>query len=271
MSTTLKTRDLALCAEISENTVREYSNQGLITPVVRSENSGYRSFDPRLVSQVQLIKTLRELGYGPQQMKEYGQSRTPETTLEMFHDCCFRLNEDIMALQARKDMLQSYITFIEEGQAAKSGEIALRALPEQPIRTSVLKNHNLKKKNMERLRSAIGQIRHNGNVGCPMGFAYRDFFDLLEHPEQPAQLVSYDPQGPEVRPAGEYLIGTMACHNGENNGLAKRMFSYALDNEIELDGTAYAVYLLDVTSVADEGKYLLQIVAGIRITQEVNR
>jgi len=97
-----------------------------------------------------------------------------------------------------------------------------------------------------------------------LGFAYDEFLDLLEDPEHPAQLVSYDPQGPETRPAGEYLVGTVNCYYGEKSGLARRMFEYALHNHLEFHGPAHTVYLLDTASVTEAENYLMQIAAGVK-------
>ena len=114
------------------------------------------------------------------------------------------------------------------------------------------------------LRHAHAKIRQNGNAGCPMGFAYNDFFDLLENPGQPSQLVSFDPSGPELRPAGEYLVGTECGFYEQQNGLTKRMFDYALHNGLEFCGPAYTVYLLDAASVCDAEQFLLQVAVQVQ-------
>ena len=120
---------------------------------------------------------------------------------------------------------------LEEGLTAKPG-IALRTLPEQPIRRSALKYHSSKVKSAESLRNACGDIRQNGNAGCPTGFAYTDFSDLLGNPNSPAQLVSYDPNGPEIRPAGEYLVGAVSIYYGEKHALPQRIAAYARENGV---------------------------------------
>jgi len=256
---TLKTSDMAICAEASQFTIREYGNQGLLGPIFRSRNNSYRSFDPRLVPQVYLIKTLRELGCTPQQIREYGHNRTPGQVLELLRGHSAQLSGQIAALQAKMDVLQSRAALIEAGLSANPGKIELRMMPEQPFRCSALEYTNEKVKNIERLRRAIGQIRQDGNAGCPMAYAYRDFRGLLEKPDQPAQIVSCDPQGPDVRPAGEYLVGTATCYYGQTNPLPRRMQAQAERDHLEFSGPAYAIYLLDTASVTEPEQYLLQV------------
>jgi effector-binding domain-containing protein len=76
--------------------------------------------------------------------------------------------------------------------------------------------------------------------------------------------VSYDPQGPDLRPAGDYLVGTVACFYEEYGDFPRRMFTYALDHGLEFTGPAYTIYLLDAASVTEPEQFMLQIVAGVK-------
>ena len=260
----LRTSDLAICAETSAFSIRDYSDQGLLGPVPRAQGSNYRFFDPRLIPQVYLIKTLREMGFSAQQLVEYGQNRTPERAGEVLGRCSEQLRRDIDHLQISLDMLRSHIDLIREGRTASPGEIERRELPVRPMRRSSLEMVNGKMNGAQRLRRAFADIRQNGNAGCPLGFAWHDFFDFMEQPDYPAQLVSFDPQGPDARPAGEYLVGTQRCYYGESGPLPRRMFEYALHNEMELVGPAYTVYLLDAASVTGAEQYLMQVTVGVQ-------
>jgi len=259
----LRTSDLAICAETSAFSIRDYSDQGLLGPVPRAQGSNYRFFDPRLIPQVYLIKTLREMGFSAQQLAEYGRDRSPERTSEVLGRCSEQLHRDIGRLQTNLDMLRSHIELIREGRTASPGEIELRELPARPMRCSSLEIVGGRMNGAQRLRRAFGDIRQNGNAGCPLGFAWRDFFDFMEQPDQPAQLVSFDPQGPDARPAGTYLVGTQRCYYGESGPLPRRMFEYALHGGLELTGPAYTVYLLDAASVTGAEQYLLQVTVEV--------
>jgi hypothetical protein len=213
-----------------------------------------------------LINSLREIGFSLPELQALRKNNSPDWALKFFNRCSTQLHEQITQLQARLNMIQSYVSLIEESQALQPGEIELRHYAEQRIHCSSLARHKPggKRKDCERLRQAHAQIRKNGNAGCPMGFAYLDFCDLLEHPEYPAMLVSFDPDGPDIRPAGEYLIGTEHCCYEKHTGLTRRMFDYALRNGLEFCGPAYTVYLLDAASVKDAEQYLLQIAVQVK-------
>ena len=264
---TSKTGDLAKCTETSSSSILKYCDQGLLAPVPSETERSYCIFDPRQIPQLYLLKTLRELGLSQEQILDYGQIRTPETTAQMLRQFGGSLADKIVALQAQLDILESHASLMEEGRATEPGKIELRTLPARSIRRSELKSHIIPTKNTEYLRFSCGNVRLKGNAGCPLGYAYHKLQDFLEKPEQPAQLVSFDPQGPELRPAGEYLVGAVNSYYNEKNDLAKCMSDYALQNGLEFCGPAYTVYLLDVASVTDPERYLLQVAVQVSRTQ----
>lgn len=255
----LRTKDVAICADTSPYVVREYIDAGLVGPIYRSKNN-YRWVDPRAIPQAHLWRTLQQLGFTMEQLRAFGQNRSPENALELFHDCDGRLEREIAGLQARQDMLRSYVSLIEEGRTAQPGEIEIRTLEKMPIHHAPLDLAEGEAYAYRRLCNCIMQIP---NSGSPLGYAYGDFFNLLEHPGRPAQLVSFDPKGTELRPAGQYLVGTAVCEDGVPTSLARRMLTFALQNGLEFRGPAYTIYLLDAVSVVRQEQCLLQITAGV--------
>ena len=260
----LRTSDYAACANIKQSNVRYFDAIGLLSPAGRNPQSKYRSYDLRQVPHMYLLKTLTEMGFSLRQLSEFGQARTPEKALELYRACEEQLAEKFAGLQAQREMLRSHAALIEEGLTARPDEIGPRTLPAQPMRCAPLGQDRTARGSS--IRGAFERVRENSSACCPLGFGYDDFFELLERPDQPSRLVSYDPRGPETRPAGEYLVGTAACGYGETGGLPRRMFDYALDHGLEFTGPAYMIHLIDTASAADPDRYLLQISAAVAHT-----
>ena len=256
----LRTRDAARCAEISPYVVREYSDAGLIASA-RDAGNNYRWIDMRAVPQVHLWQTLQRLGYSMGRLREIGRNRSPENALELFESSDAQLETMVSQLRARQDMLRSYCALIREGLEAQPGAIEVRALPARPVNCAPLAGGGF-----EPLCGTLGQIGRQGNGSCPLGLAYGNFNSLLNYPEHPAQLVSFDPRGADVRPAGEYLVGTEQCGYGEMGELARRMDCYARQRGLAFRGPAYAVYLFDEACVANPENCLLQIAVEVKQT-----
>jgi len=262
---TLKINDMAACSQVSQGTIREYTSCDMLHLAHQDLESSYRFYDPRSIPQMYLCKFLWGMGFSLSQIKEMCRARTPAATLERFGALSSQLREKLNLYQAQLDMLQSHISLIEQGLTAVPGEIAQRTLPSLPVRFSPLAAHSGKES--QRLCRAHEAIRSGGNPGCPMGYAYDSFSDLFESSPLPAQLVSYDPHGPDTRPAGAYLVGTAACFYSEESGLPRRMTRHAYENGLELCGPVYTVYLFDAACAASPEQYLLQIAAQYRVVE----
>jgi hypothetical protein len=86
------------------------------------------------------------------------------------------------------------------------------------------------------------------------------FCDLGKpRPGRPAQLISYDPQGPDRQANDIYMTAAARCAGDEIGKLARRMFGHALRNALEFTGPVYAVHLLDGAE-----QYLLQISVAVK-------
>ena len=259
----LRSSDMVLCTETSADTIKKYCKQGLIAPTAGSRTDYFNYYDPRQIPLFYMIKALRDLGQSQQEYLDYAQNRTPESAERMLREHCERIETAIASLQVKLDMFRGHAALIEEARRAKPG-IELRTLPEQPMRRTAIKRVDDKRQNAEHLRYACGDIRQNGNAGCPLGYAYNDFADLLKSPNEPAQLISFDPNSLDSRPAGDYLVGTVPCYYGEKITLPDRMSKYALQNNLAFLGPAYSIYLLDAVSVTKPEQYLLQIIVGVK-------
>ena len=64
-----------------------------------------------IVPQVYLWRTLQEIGFTMEQLRAFGETRTPEKALEMFQVCGGRLETQISKLQERQDTLQNGLKF----------------------------------------------------------------------------------------------------------------------------------------------------------------
>ena len=91
----------------------------------------------------------------------------------------------------------------------------------------------------------------------------------MERREQPAQLIAYDPNGTDVRPAGEYLVGTEACCYEQNSTLPQRMMEYARSNNLEFTGPVYTVSLLDAASVTRAEQFIFQVAVRVKKMEQV--
>jgi len=232
----LSIKEFSELSGIPQSTLRYWDEQGLVRPARRNERTRYRYYAPDQVMEVNLLQVMLSLDMP---LKKSMDVRDP---LGLFRTCHAQLGVKITEMQARQEMLHRYVMLAEESQPVQPEGIEVQALPAQAI-------HRIP------LEKDATQAR---NVGYPLGCTYLDLYDLLEKPDKPAQMVSFDPQGPESRSAGEYLVGTAICRYGETGGLPRRILEFALHNGLELQGPVYTVYMPDADAAGTE-EYLLQV------------
>ena len=253
----LSIKEFAEICDVKQSALRYWDEIGLLPPAWRNTQTGYRYYAPEQMMTVNLTKLLVSLDIPLSRIAEMKETGRQQQVLELLSLCDKKMEEKIREMRSRKDVLRSYVSLIEECRAAGPGKIELRQLAERPIQRIPIANGD------KGLRDSFRQAQGSDS---PMGYAYPDLNALLETPDQPAQLVSYDPRGPDVRPAGQYLVGTARCPYGRNSGLAQRMHSYARQNRIEFRGPAYAVYLPDKAGATEPEQYLLQV--AVRVKKE---
>jgi len=234
----------------ASSTLRYWDKIGLLCPVHTDPANGYRYYSPGQVEAVQLIQVMGSLDISLNTMKDTVRGWSPERILELYRDYGEQLEEKISGLRAKQDLLRRNASRIEQSMATQSDEIALCALPAQPFRRLDLTDG----------RAAARARRSDG----PGGYTYHNLYDLLEEPNHPANLILYDPQGPEIRPAGVFLVGTQACHNGKTGGLPRRMLEHALQHSLEMQGPAYAVNLPNAFAAMGAEQYRIQIFVEIK-------
>lgn len=99
--------ELARRTGLSVRTLRFWSDEGAVPPVARSA-SGYRLYDAQSVARVELVRTLRELGFGLDDVRRVLSGRT--TVAEVAHAHVAALDTQIRSLKVSRAVLSTVAT-----------------------------------------------------------------------------------------------------------------------------------------------------------------
>lgn len=91
---------------VSIQTLRNYSNDGLITPAYIDEQSGYRYFAFHQFHIIDRIKYLRSLDLPLPQIRELISSSSPAAIAEFLSEQAVNLEHQIQLLQKKKQDLE---------------------------------------------------------------------------------------------------------------------------------------------------------------------
>ena len=93
---------------VSIQTLRNYSNDGLITPAYIDKQNGYRYFAFHQFHIIDRIKYLRSLDLPLPQIRELISSSSPAAIAEFLSDQAVNLEHQIQLLQKKKQNLEWY-------------------------------------------------------------------------------------------------------------------------------------------------------------------
>jgi DNA-binding transcriptional MerR regulator len=254
----LSIKEFSELTGIKQTTLRYFDELGVFTPAERSA-SGYRYYSPQQIITINAIKVLGDLELNTRQMASIESNRTPESMLNLFMKCERKLEDRIRHLQSQYDMVRTFRRLIHIGMTCDEKNITQAYRDEMPMALGPENDFSYGNYFYEAfLRFCDVAPQYKINLNLPVGGRFDDMDAFLDEPKEPKHFFSVDPNGGEVRPAGNYLIGYTRGYYGNTGGLPQRLAKYAKEHNLEFIGPVYNIFVLDEISVQDPKEFLLE-------------
>lgn len=249
---------------VSIQTLRNYSNDGLITPAYIDPQSGYRYFAFHQFHIIDRIKYLRSLDLPLPQIRELISDGSPAAIAEYLSDQAENLKQQILLLEKKKKDLEwysSYFRYYTETSDNRGPHIRhlkqriilgteISSLPVNIEDTEV----QLTRLKTEYSRTGASYLRQFGYL-LPYGSVLKKKWEPYRHFIYLAQLPSqYKEEDITVLPEGDYFCCTFRLHHLEELDLTplNRIFPahqippFVIANEYEdnLEDFRYCPYEL---------------------------
>ena len=126
--------EMARLNHISEQTLRLYDKEGLLSPVQRDANTGYRYYDIRQSAQLDMIQYMKSLGISLKEirihMKEWDMGRVKQVLLSN----CSAIDQKIVELELQKRAIERTLASYEHYEnAPPDGTILLEYIPKRQM------------------------------------------------------------------------------------------------------------------------------------------
>ena len=250
---------------IPPDTLRRYDNIGILKPYEVCEHSGYRYYSPAQVTQAIMVRTLTELKVDDLAIKELADSLSPENLLVLLH------RQTVKALELKEyadtvcSALQIHTSLLLEGISAKECKVSVERCSEMKFILCGQNDHS----DAEKFYRELGKIYETRtkpplNGIFPMGGYFKNMAEFITSSSQPANFISLDPRGHDVKESGLYMIGYARGYYGDVGDLPTRMEAFAAENGYEFDGPVYNVFLLDEMCIKEHNMYLAEVSASVR-------
>lgn len=259
----LSTGEFAKLAGATKHTLFHYDEIGLLCPEVRLRNK-YRFYTFQQLDVYEVISTLRELGMPLKEIKEYLDTRTPDSLLNLFEKEDRIIEEHIERLRKIQEWISVKKQCILEGIEAEPGKIkVVYEAGKYLIQAEACSNEELGwAVEMGKLWDycdahginspyGIGFKQNLSDISKGIYNKYPIIYELTD--EKPKEIEA------EEKQAGMYLT---AYHKGkwqEIGDTYSKIVAYMKQNKIVSGPYFYEDYLLDGLSVKDEEEYITRI------------
>ena len=242
---------------IKRENLRYYDQIGLLSPEIRGEN-GYRYYNRRQLNTAYLIVSLRELGIGIEEIKNYVDSRTPEKMFSLFKSQKTHILKEMKKLKNILEIMQLYVDMAEDALKYEEKSIKLEYKKKEPIflgpilsadsqDDAIIKFYDFAAENGFDLGYPLGAIVSKENIesGNPL-LAFQYYFKLESNHNA-------------YKPKGKYAVLYGRCAYGESDELYEELFAFIKENKLQICGDAYEEYPLNELSTKDEQHYCVKI------------
>ena len=257
--------EFAEFARTTRNTLLHYENKGLIKPVTRCENN-YRSYSVSQIANLNLIRTLQELGMTLEEMKLLHRKRTPELILEVFDQQIDKIDIQIEKWVKARKLLFTLNSIINPVLDINENEIKLKHVASEAIILGDINDYSRGRNDYDALHDfyhKIGQKYPDFDLNYPVWGIFSK--DRIRQGEfcRPERFYFYNPEGYDKKPAGTYVIGYTRGGYGDCAGLYKRILDYIDTNGLIINGDIYEEYPLNEICIYDESNYLIRVMIPV--------
>lgn len=192
--------DISRLYHIGPDSIRYYEKKGVLEPI-RGEN-GYRYYSSQSIWRMNMIVSLRSLGFSVERIREYFQNRTAESTARLLNDELALIDTRLEELDRLKSTVLQQLKTLEETKTVSFETVCRKHFPPRPA-FGIEKPYD-RDEDMDLLMKRLVE-RSSGNIEL---IGSRRMASIIapegdEHLFQGA--VIFDPAGDIILPEGEYL------------------------------------------------------------------
>lgn len=240
------------------DSLRYYEEQGLISPK-RSEG-GYRLYRDRDIWRLNVIRDLRQLGFGTETIRKYLDFQNVEGALTL-------LGEERQAIDCKMEMLQKLrrnveqrMQIISEAKALTPNEIRIRTFPER--RCYVTPRGYEKDAEMDILIKEL--LNQSGDHLYIIGnnqFGSMISMESVRNGAEPMYHSAFllAESGDHVMPGGDYVTVTYHGAYAQSRAWIAQMLAYAQEHQLLLSDEILEILWIDIHTTRDVGEYTTEL------------
>lgn len=253
--------ELAGLYGVNNDTLRYYEELGLLHPT--REGNGYRAYSMEDLCNLNVIRSMRDLGIGLEEISGYFKDRSVAGAEKMLQNQQNIIEEKIANLEEALKMVTRRRERLSKAMKSRSGKIKQLTLSARPYVS--LHQPGTPEPEVDYLLKRLEQKHHNQLKGMGswcMGAVLEE--NALSEKTYDHYNTVFFLCGPEDTPDGELPGGDYLSivHAGEYAGIGQSyeaLLKYAVSENMVPQGSPIELYLTDIHDTANENEFRTEI------------
>jgi DNA-binding transcriptional MerR regulator len=253
---------MAKLSRTTRDTLLHYDKIGLVKPLARDDENGYRGYSEVQVGLINIIRLLQKSGYSLKQLKKLVATRSPEQALKIIEDRTLYVDRKIEELKKYKQLLSTLDYTIKDTLDIDEGNVRFLERPEKKMilgdenhYEGGLNDYDALHEFFDRLPDKYDDIDLDYFV-----WGYFDKERLIKGDyKYPSRFFFNNLSGKDTKAAGLYAVGYARGYYGETAELYNRIVTAINDNGYEISGPGYESYPQNELCFSDPKKYLIRV------------
>lgn len=257
----MKINEFSFLTGIKRENLRYYDQIGLLSPEFRGDN-GYRYYTRTQLTTAYLIISLREIGIGVEEIKNYIDVRTPEKMFSLFGSQKKHILKEIEKLTGILEVMQLYLDMAKEAMKYEEDSINIEYKNKEPIFLGPETSEDILNANMETHSILFyNYASENGiDIGYPLGVIInKDFIESKVNTTSIQFFFKTRNKYNSYKPEGKYAVYYGRCAYGESFELYEKLYEFIKENNLRICSNTYEEYPLNELSTKNENQYCVKI------------
>lgn len=243
---------------INRDNLRYYDRVGLLSPETRGNNK-YRYYSRHQLNSAYLIISLRGMGVGIEEIKQFVIEATPKKTIALFDKQDQLIQEKIAQLYEVRKIMKMHLDMMKEAFNHEENIIFLEEKTSETIFLCPFIPENMSED--EGAIFSYEQAEKNGiNSGYPMGITFNyDENKIIQLTTNDRYYFKVSNHGNDYKPAGQYVVVYSWVDPTQPIKIYKKIIQYIHEHNLEICGNIYEEYPLDYFSSKETTNYYARI------------
>ena len=259
--------DFAKMTRTTRTTLYHYDAIGLLSPVLRDQNSKHRYYAIGQLADINMIRTLQAFGMSLSEIKKLKDMRSPECVEGIFTQWLDTIDQKINEWVRSQKLLFALRKAVQSVINVNEDAITIQFQQGEAIILGDLNDYSNGRNDYSALVSfydAISEKFPDLDLNYPVWATFSEERIKRGDWKWPDRYYFYNPEGRDKRPAAFYAIGYTRGGYGQSDALYKRMIDFIAKSGFEICGDTYEEYPLNEICVSDDTNYLIRVMITVR-------